>query len=392
MMSDTLLQTTVVGSYPQPDWLVDRDLLAKGVPRTRLRELWRGQDPWLQQAQDDRQVTDRELSLKQAAAKVSAQRVEELKKQLQMVEARAAAEAADATKLREKSALLEQRVARIQADLPAHEAADAAVAVATRAKARLEAMQTARRALQTQLAGLRKSSVEWRSRGAEAEQQVAALTAQRPELDKKTAEAKAAADKAEMVVTTAKAAMEAATVTLTGATAAVAETTAHAADAKASADRMQQSADSLEKSLATLKEAAKLIAKVPELRIVLNHTGLPWDRSEDGLAHWREGMRALAAMPQVFCKISELGLLHAAWTVESNRRVVVEAIDIFGPSRCMFASNFPVAGLRVGYLAQVLGINEMLQYLTVSERQDIFVNNAISFYRIQPFYKQDRRH
>ena len=141
-----------------------------------------------------------------------------------------------------------------------------------------------------------------------------------------------------------------------------------------------------------LKEAAKLIAKVPELRIVLNHTGLPWDRSEDGLAHWREGMRALAAMPQVFCKISELGLLHAAWTVESNRRVVVEAIDIFGPSRCMFASNFPVAGLRVGYLAQVLGINELLQYLTVSERQDIFVNNAISFYRIQPFYKQDRRH
>ena len=53
MMSDTLLQTTVVGSYPQPNWLVDRALLAKGVPRTRLRELWRVQDPWLQQAQDD---------------------------------------------------------------------------------------------------------------------------------------------------------------------------------------------------------------------------------------------------------------------------------------------------------------------------------------------------
>ena len=52
-MSDTLLQTTVVGSYPQPDWLVDRVLLAKGVPRTRLRELWRVQEPWLQQAQDD---------------------------------------------------------------------------------------------------------------------------------------------------------------------------------------------------------------------------------------------------------------------------------------------------------------------------------------------------
>jgi len=52
-MTEALLQTTVVGSYPQPDWLVDRALLAKGVPRTRLRELWRVEEPYLQQAQDD---------------------------------------------------------------------------------------------------------------------------------------------------------------------------------------------------------------------------------------------------------------------------------------------------------------------------------------------------
>jgi len=50
IMAETLLQTTVVGSYPQPDWLVDRALLMKGVPRTRLHELWRVQDPYLQQA------------------------------------------------------------------------------------------------------------------------------------------------------------------------------------------------------------------------------------------------------------------------------------------------------------------------------------------------------
>jgi 5-methyltetrahydropteroyltriglutamate--homocysteine methyltransferase len=48
-----ILQTTVVGSYPQPDWLVDRALLAKGVPRTRARELWRVPEPYLEQAQDD---------------------------------------------------------------------------------------------------------------------------------------------------------------------------------------------------------------------------------------------------------------------------------------------------------------------------------------------------
>ena len=48
-----LLPTTVVGSYPQPDWLVDRQMLSKVVPRTRLHELWRIPEPFLEQAQDD---------------------------------------------------------------------------------------------------------------------------------------------------------------------------------------------------------------------------------------------------------------------------------------------------------------------------------------------------
>ena len=55
-MEKTLLQTTVVGSYPQPDWLVNRALLSKIVPRTRLHELWRVAEPWLEQAQDDATV------------------------------------------------------------------------------------------------------------------------------------------------------------------------------------------------------------------------------------------------------------------------------------------------------------------------------------------------
>jgi 5-methyltetrahydropteroyltriglutamate--homocysteine methyltransferase len=48
-----LLPVTVVGSYPQPDWLIDRELLAKGVPRVRRRELWRVAPAFLEQAQDD---------------------------------------------------------------------------------------------------------------------------------------------------------------------------------------------------------------------------------------------------------------------------------------------------------------------------------------------------
>jgi 5-methyltetrahydropteroyltriglutamate--homocysteine methyltransferase len=52
-MTNTLLQTTVVGSYPQPDWLVNREMLSKMVPRTRVKELWRVPEQYLQQAQDD---------------------------------------------------------------------------------------------------------------------------------------------------------------------------------------------------------------------------------------------------------------------------------------------------------------------------------------------------
>jgi 5-methyltetrahydropteroyltriglutamate--homocysteine methyltransferase len=52
-MADKLLPTTVVGSYPQPDWLVNRDMLAKVVPRVRMTGLWRVAEPYLEQAQDD---------------------------------------------------------------------------------------------------------------------------------------------------------------------------------------------------------------------------------------------------------------------------------------------------------------------------------------------------
>jgi 5-methyltetrahydropteroyltriglutamate--homocysteine methyltransferase len=55
-MAEALLQTTVVGSYPQPDWLVNRDMLSKVVPRTRMKEIWRVAEPFLQQAQDDATV------------------------------------------------------------------------------------------------------------------------------------------------------------------------------------------------------------------------------------------------------------------------------------------------------------------------------------------------
>ncbi|MGC1465939.1 MAG: uroporphyrinogen decarboxylase family protein [Pseudolabrys sp.] len=53
-MAQTLLPTSLVGSYPQPDWLIDRAVLSKQTPpRMRADELWRIDPRWLEQAQDD---------------------------------------------------------------------------------------------------------------------------------------------------------------------------------------------------------------------------------------------------------------------------------------------------------------------------------------------------
>ena len=52
-MPKHLLPTTVVGSYPQPEWLVDRAMLSKSVPRTRMHAMWRLPEEHLEEAQDD---------------------------------------------------------------------------------------------------------------------------------------------------------------------------------------------------------------------------------------------------------------------------------------------------------------------------------------------------
>src|SRR5665213_132079 len=53
-MPNTLLRTSLVGSYPQPDWLINRQKLGKQMPpRVRAGDLWRVEDEWLEQAQDD---------------------------------------------------------------------------------------------------------------------------------------------------------------------------------------------------------------------------------------------------------------------------------------------------------------------------------------------------
>ncbi len=131
-----------------------------------------------------------------------------------------------------------------------------------------------------------------------------------------------------------------------------------------------------------LPEAAEVALAFPRTPIVLNHTGFPWDRSEAGLSAWRAAMEVLAREPNVHLKVSEFGLKDRPWRYEDNRRVVLEAIAIFGIERCMFASNFPVASLRVGYDELVRSMARMLAHLSDEDRDRFFRRNATAFYRL----------
>ena len=131
-----------------------------------------------------------------------------------------------------------------------------------------------------------------------------------------------------------------------------------------------------------LHEAADVLGVHSNLQVALNHTGFPWDRSKKGIKLWKNAMRAIAACPNVCVKLSEFGLKNAPWTIESNRGVVLDTIEIFGIERCMWASNFPVAGLKISYKDQLDGMLEIMRELRSSDLQKIFSENAIRFYKI----------
>ena len=117
--------------------------------------------------------------------------------------------------------------------------------------------------------------------------------------------------------------------------------------------------------------------------MVLNHTGLPADRSPDGLAAWRRAMAQLAPCPNVRVKISGIGQAGVPWTVQANRDIVLQTIELFGVPRCMFASNFPVDGLCAPFAAIYAGFDEITRDFSPSERRALFRDNALRIYRME---------
>lgn len=131
-----------------------------------------------------------------------------------------------------------------------------------------------------------------------------------------------------------------------------------------------------------LREARALADDFGDTTIILNHTGLPSDRSSEGLRGWREALKTLAGASNANIKISGIGLAGRPWTVEDNRSVVLDAIEIFGPDRVMFASNFPVDSLVAGFETIFGGFDTITSGFSEDERAGFFRENARRIYRI----------
>lgn len=128
--------------------------------------------------------------------------------------------------------------------------------------------------------------------------------------------------------------------------------------------------------------AADLARDFPDTQIIVNHTGLPGDRSPEGLADWRRALEHLAEQPNVALKISGLGVPGTPWTTAANGPIVLTAIGIFGTDRCMFASNFPVDRLVATYRQIFDGFLEITATLPQVDRQKLFHDTATRLYRL----------
>jgi predicted TIM-barrel fold metal-dependent hydrolase len=131
-----------------------------------------------------------------------------------------------------------------------------------------------------------------------------------------------------------------------------------------------------------LAEARRLADTFPSTAIILNHAGLPSDRSAAGIIGWRKAMTVLAGAPNVSVKISGIGQPDQPWTPAANREIVLTTIELFGVGRCMFASNFPVDSLCASFSTIFGGFETIVAGFSEAEKEALFAGNARRIYDI----------
>lgn len=135
---------------------------------------------------------------------------------------------------------------------------------------------------------------------------------------------------------------------------------------------------------AQLPEVIALVKACPQVRFVLDHLGNPpiKDRTMDG---WAAPVAELAALPNVWCKLSGIVTVAAAgWTIEDLAPYVEHALKTFTPARLVWGSDWPVVLKASDYRHWVDTTRTLLAGLPAGDQRRILRDNAIAFYRLQP--------
>ena len=151
-----------------------------------------------------------------------------------------------------------------------------------------------------------------------------------------------------------------------------------------------------------LPELADFARAVPELTIILDHIGGlmrtgPYANGGDELmATWRSGIAAVAACPNVNIKLGGVGMpltgfdwhqrdqpIGSEELAESMAPLLNYCIEQFGPSRCMFESNFPVDKVSFSYHVMYNAFKRLSKGYSAAERADMFHDTAVRVYRIE---------
>ena len=132
-----------------------------------------------------------------------------------------------------------------------------------------------------------------------------------------------------------------------------------------------------------MKKAAKLAAEFSNTTIILQHCGMPEDSSKAGLAAWLEGMKHLAEQPNIYCKFSGLGTFIHTNSSEFISEITGHCLELFGASRCIYGSNFPIEKIWTSYSDLINSYKRGLSDLSEEAQNRIFYLNAKNVYKIE---------
>jgi L-fuconolactonase len=133
-----------------------------------------------------------------------------------------------------------------------------------------------------------------------------------------------------------------------------------------------------------LEPLAEFAARWPDLPMVIDHCAKPV-MGVDLAKEWLDGMAALAAQPHVMCKLSglltELPADHSD-AISALRPVVDLVLNLFGPARVMWGSDWPVLTLAASYGDWADMTKQLLAGLSAADRTQVMGQTAAAFYRL----------